>query len=54
MQNTRQQSNLDEFSTDYLDNNHIMHKPVINATIVKPRHTLLASTVWLKWIMKLN
>ena len=53
MQTTRQQSNLDELSPDYLDNNHIMHKTVINATIVKTKHTLLASTVWLKWIMKL-
>ena len=36
-----------------LDNNHIMHKIVINARIVKIKHTLLASTVWLKWTMKL-
>ena len=35
---------LDELSPDYLDNNHIMHKTVINATIVKTKHTLLAST----------
>ena len=38
-------SNLDELSPDYLDNNHIMHKTMINATIVKTKHTLLASTV---------
>ena len=26
MQNTRQQSNLDQLGPDYLDNNHIMYK----------------------------
>ena len=36
-----------------LDDNHIMHKIVINARIVKTKHTLLASTVWFKWTMKL-
>ena len=30
-----------------------MHKIVINARIVKIKHTLLASTVWLKWTVKL-